>query len=132
MGEGIAGDWPLPEHPKLRAVAEEMERARRVGEVYDARWRLVHISRELCQATGVEDPTPYLGVSAVKRDLEHPEVWGFTPEALQAWWRSEVPLMRSTLEPGTPEFDEAFGAVAERAAAEEPQEIPLALSLIHI
>ena len=68
-------------------------------------------------------------VVVVLGDLEHPEIWGFTPEALRDWWRSEVPLMRATLEPGTEDFDRAFGDVAEAAAAVEPQEIPLGWSL---
>jgi class 3 adenylate cyclase len=122
-------DWPLPEHPQLRALAEEMERARRVGEIFDAKWRLVYISSELAAVIGAEDPRPYLGLTSVQRDLEHPEIWGFTPEALRDWWRSEVPLMRATLEPGTEDFERAFGDVAEAAAAVEPREIPLGWSL---
>jgi class 3 adenylate cyclase len=106
-----------------------MERARRVGEIFDSRWRLVYISSELAAVIGAEDPRPYLGLTSVQRDLEHPEIWGFTPAALRDWWRSEVPLMRATLEPGTEDFARAFGDVAEAAAEVEPQEIPLGWSL---
>lgn len=122
-------DWPLPEHPQLRMLAEELERARRVGEIFDAQWRLVYISSELAAVIGAADPRPFLGLSSVQRDLEHPEIWGFTAEALRDWWRSEVPYMRSTLEPGTEDFDRAFGNVAEAAADVEPREIPLGWSV---
>jgi class 3 adenylate cyclase len=126
---GRSDTWPLPEHPELRSLAEELERARRVAEIYDSGWRLVYLSRELCTATGVTDPEIYLGLSAIQRDLQHAEVWGFTEEALRAWWRSEVPLMRSHLEPETPEFDRVFGPAAEAAARVEPRQVPLAWSL---
>lgn len=122
-------DWPLPEHPELRMLAEELERARRVAEIFDARWRLVYISRELAAVIGAADPRPFLGLTSVQRDLEHPEIWGFTEDALRDWWRSEVPYMRSALEPGSEDFERAFGAAAEAAARVEPREVPLGWSV---
>jgi class 3 adenylate cyclase len=122
-------DWPLPAQPQLRLLAEELERGRRVGEIFDAQWRLVYISTELATVIGVEDPRPFLGLSSVQRDLEHPEIWGFTADALRDWWRSEVPFMRSALAPGSEEFGRAFGDVAEAAARVEPVEVPLGWSL---
>ena len=47
---GVIADivaMPLPEHPELRGLAEELERARRVAEIFDEKWRLVYISSEL-------------------------------------------------------------------------------------
>ncbi|MCB0875636.1 MAG: adenylate/guanylate cyclase domain-containing protein [Solirubrobacterales bacterium] len=129
MGTGSPDDWPLPEHPQLRGLAEELEAARRVAEIFDAKWRLVYISRELASVIGAVDPRPFLGLSSVQRDLEHPEIWGFTPDALRAWWKSEVPYMRSTLEPGTEDFSRAFGGAADAAAAVEPEEVPLGWGL---
>jgi class 3 adenylate cyclase len=124
-----SSEWPLPEHPELRMLAEELERARRVGEIFDSQWRLVYISRELAAVIGAADPRPFLGLSSVQRDLEHPEIWGFTPDALRDWWRSEVPYMRSTLAPGTEQFGRAFGNAAEAAAKVEPREVPLGWSV---
>ena len=129
MDTGSFDDWPLPQHPQLRALAEELERGRRVAEIFDSQWRLVYISSELGAVIGAADPRPFLGLSSVQRDLEHPEIWGFTADALRDWWRSEVPLMRSALEPGTEEFERAFGDVAEEAAKVEPREVPLGWSL---
>ena len=129
MQTGSFDDWPLPEHPQLRALAEELERGHRVGEIFDAQWRLVYISTELAAVIGASDPRPFLGLSSVQRDLEHPEIWGFTADALRDWWRSEVPFMRRTLEPGTEEFEQAFGDAAEDAAKVEPREIPLGWSV---
>lgn len=130
MGTGSSSDWPLPEHPQLRMLAEEIERARRVAEIFDAQWRLVYISSELAAVIGAADPRPFLGLSSVQRDLEHPEIWGFTADALRDWWRSEVPYMRRTLAPGSEEFELAFGEAAAAAAAVEPREIPLGWSVL--
>lgn len=129
MDTGSLDDWPLPEHPQLRTLAEELERGRRVAEIFDSQWRLVYISSELAAVIGAEDPRPFLGLSSVQRDLEHPEIWGFTADALRDWWRSEVPFMRRTLEPGSEEFERAFGDAAERAAKVEPSEVPLGWSV---
>ena len=83
MPIGPPDDWPLPEHPELRRLAEELETARRVAEIFDAKWRLVYISSELASVIGAADPRPFLGLSSVQRDLEHPEIWGFTEDALR-------------------------------------------------
>jgi class 3 adenylate cyclase len=129
MSAGPPDDWPLPEHPELRMLAEELERANRVAEIFDSKWRLVYISSELAAVIGAADPRPFLGLTSVQRDLEHPEIWGFTADALRDWWRSEVPYMRSTLEPGTEDFERAFGQAAEAAANVEPREVPLGWSV---
>jgi class 3 adenylate cyclase len=46
----------LPEHPALADIARELEKARGASMIYDAEWRLVWVSDELCELVGEHDP----------------------------------------------------------------------------
>lgn len=116
----------LPEDPFLRAIAEEMEAMGRVAEMVDENWRFVYMSSELCRVTGV-DPAQahtYYGLSWITRDRHYPDIWGVERESSLLFWNVFAPYMRSTLEPGTPEFEEVFGEIASIAAGVEPKPMP--------
>lgn len=114
-------DLPLPKHPVLRGVAEEMERSGRVAQIVDHTWRLVFLSSAMWEVTtGGEIVPEVYGMSAVRRQLELPEYFRSTAETARRWWRINAPYMRHALEPGTPEFLDAFGPLAERAERIEP------------
>ena len=44
---------PLPEEPRLRALAEAIEAHGAIGELMDHKWRIVFISTELCRMLGI-------------------------------------------------------------------------------
>src|SRR3712207_2121684 len=97
------GELPLPEHPVLRQVAEELERYGRVAQIVDHTWRLVFMSSAAWEVTTGGEPLPEVyGMSNVRRELELPQYFGSTPETGRRWWRTNAPYMRHALEPGRP------------------------------
>ena len=116
----------LPDDPFLREVAEQMEQMERVAEIVDEHWRFVYMSSELCRVSGVDpsDAHRYYGLSWITRELRHADVWGVEPESQRAWWQVFAPYMRSTIEPGTADFEEVFADVAPAAARVEPKPMP--------
>lgn len=114
---------PMPEHPVLRGVAEEMERFGRIAHMVDRTWRFVYLSSAYWRvATGGEIRREVYEMGHVRRELETDSPT--KPESRSAWYRRNSPYMRFTLEPGTPEFENAFGPNAKRASAIEPQPPP--------
>lgn len=114
----------MPEHPVLRQVAEEMERFDRIAQMVDRDWRFVYVSSEMWRgATGGRMIPEVYEMGHVRRELEV-DFPSQSQESARAWWRLNAPYMRHSLEPGTPEFANAFGPNAERAAAIEPKPPP--------
>lgn len=114
----------MPDHPVLRQVAEEMERFDRVAQIVDRAWKFVYISSGMWRAAndGVVIPEMY-GMGHIRREIEL-KFAPNTPESGRTWWRMTAPYMRYTLEPGTPEFEDAFASTAPRAAEVEPKPPP--------
>jgi class 3 adenylate cyclase len=124
MASGSIEGLRMPEHPVLRQVAEEMERFGRIAQMVDRTWRFVYISSEMWRAaTGGEVLPEIYEMGQVRRELET-RFAPNRPESQRAWWRANVPYMRNTLEPGTPEFANAFGPNADRAASIDPKPPP--------
>ncbi|HEY6759182.1 MAG TPA: adenylate/guanylate cyclase domain-containing protein [Baekduia sp.] len=55
---------PLPEHPVLRAAAEQLEERRQIAEIWDARWRLAYMTGDylLSSGTTADAARPGLGI----------------------------------------------------------------------
>jgi class 3 adenylate cyclase len=117
----------LPEHPELREVAQAIESAGMMGEILDASFRVVFFSTEAARGMGVTpgEVESFMGRSTIIRALgrDYREVARVTEESGAAWFEHNAPIMRRFLEPGTPEFDEAFGPTAKLAAEIDPIEI---------
>lgn len=99
-----------------------------MGEVLDDRFRSVFISSEAQRAMGVtaDEAHAMMGMSVIVRttDERYADVVRVTEESGTAWARHNVPIMRRYVQPGDPDFDEVFGAVAPYAARVEPVEKP--------
>lgn len=67
----------LPEDPVLRHLAEVLEANGAVAEVYDHKWRLVHLSTEVTRmmAISAEAAESYMGISLAVRTERYPETW---------------------------------------------------------
>lgn len=114
----------MPEHPVLRQFADEMERLDRVAQILDRNWRFVYLSSELWRfANGGKVLDEVYEMGHIRREVET-RIAPVTPEEQSVWWRMTAPYMRYSLEPGTPEFLNAFGPMAERAAHIEPKPPP--------
>src|SRR5450755_1034712 len=110
----------LPEHPVLREIALMVDEMGMWGEVLDDRFRSVFVSRELLLALGLngDQARSLLGRSLIARTLDerYADIVRPTEESSNAWARHNVPIMRRYLQPGDPDFNEVFGAVAPNAA----------------
>jgi len=116
---------PLPDHPELCNIAESLEMAAISGEILDAEWRLVFISSEEARIIGV-DPSEvgrFYGKGLPVRQLEDAEYWATTDDSSRDWWKLNVPIMRSYLNPGSDAFEAVFGPLAKAAAGVEPGEL---------
>lgn len=113
---------PLPEHPELRVLAAALESAKLAGEILDSRWRIVFISSEEARVIGVtpSEVGRFYGKGLPRRQAEDGEFWAATLSSGRQWWRTNVPMMRATLEPSDEAFDAVFGALAEAGARVEP------------
>jgi class 3 adenylate cyclase len=122
MSDRAESGAPFPEHPELREIAEAMEFCGISGEILDENFEAVFISSQLMRILGLrpEDLPEIYGISLVMRALDHDPIYGISPEAQRAWWRTNVPIMRRYVSPGSPEFDSVFGSLTENAARVEP------------
>ena len=123
---------PLPEEPRLRALAEAIEAHGALGELMDHKWRIVFISTELCRMLGIpaEDATRFYGISPIIRNREHADIWGTDEEGGVSWWRNVAPTIRHDVPPDDPDFEQVFGGLAGLATELEPAgEAPLAIPI---
>ena len=116
----------LPDDPGLRYLAEILEANGAVSELYDHKWRLVHLSTEMTRMMGVsaEMAQSYLGISIAVRTERYPEIWQPERETAVNWVRTVFPLMLHDVPPGDPDFDEVFGEGRDVAARLEPAPPP--------
>lgn len=116
----------LPEDPVLRHLAEVLEANGAVAEVYDQKWRLVHLSTEITRmmAISAEAAESYKGISLAVRTERYPEIWLPERETAINWVRAVFPLMLQDVPPGDPDFDEVFGNGRDAAARLEPATPP--------
>ncbi len=117
---------PLPKQRDLRSIALALEGAGLCGEILDASWRLVYLSSEQCRAAGVtvEEARRLVGTSIIRRTAEDPAHFGVDDEGGRRFWRQNAPIMRTTLEPGDPSFDDVFAHLSHLAARIEPHPDP--------
>ena len=116
---------PLPEHPELRNIAESLEAAAISGEILDAQWLLVFISSEEARIIGVEpsEVGRFYGKGLPVRQLEDCEYWATTDDGGRDWWKLNVPIMRTYLDPADNVFETVFGPLTKAAARVEPGEL---------
>jgi class 3 adenylate cyclase len=126
MVDDAPGRLPLPEHPELRAIAEAMETAGMLFEIYDARFRCVYMSSErtrLTEMTADEAPR-HLGRSAIREVFrEDADLIRISRESGTAWFEHNAPFMRRYLDPSDADFEEIFDSTAPFAAAIAPAEV---------
>ncbi|MCB0875548.1 MAG: adenylate/guanylate cyclase domain-containing protein [Solirubrobacterales bacterium] len=116
---------PLPDDPRLRAIAETLEANGAVAELYDRKWRIVFVTTEMCRMNAVptEDAERVYGLSLIARDLQYPGVWGGPDEgSLQQFAEKVVPLIVADVPPEDPDFAEVFGPYREVAPEIGPSE----------
>lgn len=117
---------PLPEHPQLRSIAIALEDAGLCGEILDSTWRLVYESSEQCRIVGLshDQAVSLYGKSLIRRNVEDTAYFGVDDESARRFWAQNVPIMRATLQPDDPVFDEVFAHLAGAAARVEPRPDP--------
>ncbi len=100
---------PLPEHPVLRSLAERLEAARQVAEVWDARWRLVYLTTDYLlsvRATALE-AAPSIGepvYSARTGELRNAWPGAATNESWVELTRRRLPAIAHDLAGGVDEL----------------------------
>src|SRR5680860_1415134 len=129
----MAAGPPLPEHPELCSMAEALETAAISGEILDAQWRVVFISSEEARIIGVEpsEVGRFYGKGLPRRQLEDGNYWATTDDSSRDWWKLNVPIMRTYLDPDDDVFETVFGPLAKAAARIEPGELIRAWSSTH-
>ncbi|MEO6471551.1 MAG: adenylate/guanylate cyclase domain-containing protein [Aeromicrobium sp.] len=125
MEDGAPGPSPFPEHPELRDIAEAMEAAGVIFEIYDARFRCVYLSSERVRLTEqtADEALRHIGRSPIRGALrEDAEIIRITRESGTAWFQHNAPIMRRYLEPTDLDFEEIFDSTAPFAAEVDPAE----------
>jgi class 3 adenylate cyclase len=115
----------MPEHPRLRRLAELFEQAPYVAQILDPKWRVVYVSSEARAIAGLDPGADFdLGLSLFAREFRREESWGTTEENRLRFWRDIAPIIRHDVPPDDPAFDEIFDRSAEAARQLEPVEPP--------
>lgn len=112
---------PLPEHPELRQLAEDLEEAGVAAGILDHKWRVVYTTGEDALGLGL-DPAQmhhHYGLSLITRPDRHPE-WLTDRETGGRFWRAVGPHIVRDVPPDDPAFDEVFGRQASRARELRP------------
>jgi class 3 adenylate cyclase len=125
MADDAPGPSPFPEHPDLREIAQAMETAGMIFEIYDARFRCVYFSSERARLTEVtaDEALRQLGRSAIVGAIrDDAEIIRVSRESGTAWFQHNVPIMRRYLDPADADFEEIFNSTAPYAAEIEPVE----------
>ena len=123
MEDDAPGPSPFPEHPDLRDIAESMEAAGMLFEIFDARFRSVYSSSEWARLTETSDDEVrrQIGRSVIWRALrENAEIVRLTRESGTAWFQHNAPIMRRYLDPADADFEEIFDSTAPYAAEIAP------------
>ena len=125
MEDGAPGPSPFPEHPDLRDIAEAMEAAGMLFEIYDARFRCAYLSSEFARISEMSDEEVrrQIGRSGIVRVLrEDAEIIRVSRDSGTAWFQHNAPIMRRYLDPDDADFKETFDSTAPYAAEIEPVE----------
>jgi class 3 adenylate cyclase len=125
MAADAPGYSPWPEHPDLRDIAEAMEAAGMLFEIYDARFRCVFLSSEWAKITeaSADEVRRQIGRSSIVRALrEDAEMIRVTRDSGTAWFQHNAPIMRRYLDPADADFEEIFDTSAPYAAEIAPVE----------
>ena len=111
----------LPEQPQLRSAAIALEELEMIGQVFDHKWRSVHISSALTTLVGASesDVSWLLGKSAVIQILTHRLV-AWPRESQLRSWDLMGRMMRHDVPPEDPDFEEVFGPMTKAARELEP------------
>ncbi len=123
MADDAPGPSPFPEHPDLRDIAEAMEAAGMLFEIYDARFRCAYFSSEWVRLGEWSDDEVrrQIGRSLIRRALrEDAEIIRISRESGTAWFTHNAPIMRRFLDPADADFEETFDTTAPYAAEVEP------------
>lgn len=118
---------PLPEHPELRQIAAAMEAAGFLFEIFDARFRLVYLSKEAARMGELseEELQQQIGHSDFTRALSGPaDVVGISAESQSTWFQENAPIVRHYVHPQDADFQEIFGTVSSIAEALDPIQSP--------
>lgn len=112
----------LPEHPRLRELAEAFERAQIAAEIYDHNLQVVYISTEEGRLLGASEDSveDHYGLSQYRRYFEFPDAFVVTREGSEVWMRTTLPIYRALLGADSPHHDEVFGRVADLAREVPP------------
>jgi class 3 adenylate cyclase len=125
MEDGAPGPVPFPEHPDLRDIAEALESAGMLFEIYDARFRCAYLSSEFARISEMSDEEVrrQIGRSGIVRVLrEDAEIIRVSRDSGTAWFQHNAPIMRRYLDPSDADFEETFDSTAPYAAEIEPVE----------
>ena len=125
MVDDAPSPTPFPQHPDLRDIAEALEAASMLFEVYDARFRCVYFSSEWARLVEVspDEARRMIGQSGIMRVLrEDAEIIRVSRDSGTAWFQHNAPIMRRYLDPADPDFEEIFDSTAPYAAEIEPAE----------
>jgi hypothetical protein len=115
----------MPEHPRLRRLAELFEQAPYVAQILDSKWRVVFYSSEARAIAGLDPGADFdLDISLFAREFRHEGSWGTTRESRLRFWRDVAPIIRHDVTPDDPAFEEVFDEPAEAARRLEPVEPP--------
>lgn len=120
-------DTPLlPEDPRLRSIAEALEKNGALGEVMDSKWRYVYITSELCRMLGfsADQAADFYGLSPMVRQRKFTETWGTSREGAASWWEKVAPSIVHDVPSDDPDFENVFGQTAEIARDVEPTSPP--------
>jgi hypothetical protein len=111
MEDGAPGPVPFPEHPDLRDIAEALESAGMLFEIYDARFRCAYLSSEFARISEMSDEEVrrQIGRSGIVRVLrEDAEIIRVSRDSGTAWFQHNAPIMRRYLDPSDADFEETF------------------------
>lgn len=116
----------IPSDPTLAVIASELEAHGVTAELFDSKWRLVFVTREMVKTLGLpeEHLEPLYGLSPPLRNLEFGEYWSPDEESNLRWWSQMASAMVHDVPPSDPDFLDVFGPLAEAARGVEPESPP--------
>jgi class 3 adenylate cyclase len=117
---------PLPEEPRLRAIAEAIETDGAIAELMDRKWRISFISSELCRMMGLvpAEAGRFYGMSPITRNRDHHDLWGTDPDDAVRWWRTVGPIIRHDVPLDDPDHGAVFDGLPPAALDLEPATSP--------
>jgi class 3 adenylate cyclase len=115
----------LPEHPELAEVASSLEETGWAAEIYDSEWKLVWVSGEILELTGVTDPVE-LGFG--EHILQHIRMGTFqsiiSAESAASLLEVELPMVLHDTPGGKEELKRLAGGVLDDVIDRIEEQVP--------